>query len=79
MTDTQTMPPSSSILAATIGVTFVGPCNLPQKTMLGFLHINRNWVHDALLWLKLNNPIYRDIVISTDRLSQLPVSLTHFD
>lgn len=37
MTDTQTMPPSSSILAATIGVTFVGPQNLPQKTMLGFL------------------------------------------
>lgn len=36
MTDTQTMPPSS-ILAATIGVTFVGPQNLPQKTMLGFL------------------------------------------
>ena len=73
MTDTQTMPPSSSILAATIGVTFVGPHNLPQKTMPGFLRVNRNRVHDALLWLKLNNPVYRDIVISADRLSQLPL------
>ena len=40
MTDSQVMPPSSSILAATIGITFVGPCNLPQKTMPGFLRVN---------------------------------------
>ena len=73
MTDTQIMPPSSAILAATIGVTFVGPRNLPQKTMPGFLHVNRHRVHDALLWLKQNNPIYRDIVISSSRLEQLPL------
>lgn len=72
MTDTQTMPPSS-ILAATIGVTFVGPQNLPQKTMLGFLWVNCNHVHNTLLWLKLHNPIYQDIIISTNRLEQLPV------
>ena len=73
MTDSQIMPPSSSILAATIGVTFVGPRNLPQKTMPGFLRVNRDRVHDALLWLKMHNPIYRDIVISADRLLELPV------
>ena len=60
MTNSQVMPPSSSILAATIGVTFVGPGNLPQKTMPGFLRVNRRRVHDALQWLKKNNPIYRD-------------------
>ena len=37
MTNSQVMPPSSSILTATVGVTFVGPSNLPQKTMPGFL------------------------------------------
>jgi hypothetical protein len=73
MTDTQIMPPCSSILAATIGVTFVGPRNLPQKTMPGFLRVNRVRVHDALLWLKIHNPIYRDIVISKERLQDLPV------
>jgi hypothetical protein len=31
------MPPSSTILATTIGITFVGLKNLPQKTMPGFL------------------------------------------
>ena len=72
MTDSQCMPPSSSILAATIGVTFVGPHNLPQKTMPGFLRVNRQRVHDALLWLKTNNPLYRNIVISTSRLNELP-------
>ena len=73
MTDSQFMPPSSSILAATIGVTFVGPGNLPQKTMPGFLRVNRRRVHDALQWLKENNPVYRDIIISTTRLDELPV------
>ena len=52
MTDSQLMPPSSTIFAATIGVTFIGPCNLPQKTMPGFLRVNRCHVRNALLWLK---------------------------
>ncbi|KAH9073594.1 hypothetical protein EDB83DRAFT_2172053, partial [Lactarius deliciosus] len=66
MTDTQIMPPSASILTATIGVTFVGPKNLPEKTMPGFLCVNCARVHVALLWLKENNPLYWDIIISLD-------------
>ena len=73
MTDSQIMPPSSSILTATIGVTFIGPHNLPQKTMPGFQQVNRDHVHNVLLWLKMHNPIYRDIVISANRLLELPV------
>ncbi|KAH9045123.1 hypothetical protein EDB84DRAFT_1265854 [Lactarius hengduanensis] len=73
LTDTQIMPPSLAILATTIGVTFVGPKNLPEKTMPGFLWVNRTRVRLALEWLKFNNPIYRDIVISSDRLCELPV------
>ncbi|KAH9161206.1 hypothetical protein EDB89DRAFT_1861768 [Lactarius sanguifluus] len=73
LTDTQTMPPSSAILAATIGITFVGPNNLPEKTMPGFLQVNQTHVRLALEWLKSNNPIYRDIIISSKRLCELPV------
>ena len=40
MTESQVMPPSAEILSATIGVTFVGPKNLPEKTLPGFLHVN---------------------------------------
>ena len=72
MTSGNIMPPPPAILAATIGVTFVGPNNLPQKTMPPFLRVNRTRVHDALCWLKANNPIYRDITISTERLHALP-------
>ena len=72
MTDTQVMPPLPAILAATVGVTFVGPKNVPEKTMPGFLRVNRNRVRTALQWLKDNNPLYRDIIISTDRLNNLP-------
>jgi hypothetical protein len=73
MTDSQIMPPSSSILTATIGITFVGPGNLPEKTMPGFLRVNRNRVRQALQWLKDNNPIYKHIIISSERLNSLPV------
>lgn len=66
------LPASSSILAATIGVTFVGPRNIPQKTMPGFLHVNRNRVRHTLQWLKQNNPVYEDIHICPDRLNDLP-------
>ena len=41
--------------------------------MPGFLRVNRRRVHDALLWLKQNNPIYHHIIISVDRLNELPL------
>ena len=72
LTGEKTMPPPSRILAATVGVTFVGPRNLPQRTLPGFLRVNRNHVRDALVWLKTNNPLYGDIVICDDRLRDLP-------
>ncbi|KAH9009398.1 hypothetical protein EDB85DRAFT_1881628, partial [Lactarius pseudohatsudake] len=74
MADGQIMPPSPSILAATIGVTFVGPKNLPEKTMPGFLRVNRARVCAALVWLKNNNPLYEKIVISSERLNALPTN-----
>ena len=61
-----------TILAATIGVTFVGPRNYPQRTMPGFLRVNRVCVRRALEWLKDNNHLYADITISEERLAALP-------
>lgn len=72
LTGDRTMPPPSQILAATVGVTFVGPRNLPEKTLPGFLRVNRERVCDALEWLQINNPLYADIDISMDRLGELP-------
>jgi hypothetical protein len=44
---------------------------MPEKTMPGFMHVHRNRVMAALVWLKTNNPIYANIEISEDRLNQL--------
>jgi hypothetical protein len=68
----QTMPPAANILSATIGVTIVGPQNLPERTLPGFLRVRRGRVLAALKWLKTNNPVYADIIISDVRLNKLP-------
>lgn len=39
MLDGKTLPLSPDILAATIGVTIIGPKNLSEKTLPGFLHM----------------------------------------
>ena len=72
MLDGKTFPHSPDILAATIGVTIIGPQNFPERTLPGFLRVRRVRVKEALIWLKANNPIYADIKISEDTLAQLP-------
>lgn len=67
------MLPLADILAATIGVMFVGPKNVLQRTLPSFLQVNRDCIQAALLWLKANHPFYWSIMISTERLEQLSV------
>lgn len=71
MVGDKVMPPPSKIFASTIGVTIVGPKNVPEKTMPGFLRVRRQRVRAALVWLKANNPFYSGIDISEERLGQL--------
>ncbi|KAJ3568696.1 hypothetical protein NP233_g5549 [Leucocoprinus birnbaumii] len=67
-----TMPPPANILSATIGVTLIGPRGFPERTMPDLLKVRRQRVRDALAWLKANNPLYSNIVMSEERLQQLP-------
>jgi len=64
-------PRPTRILASTIGVTFVGPKNLPEKSLPGFLHVRKHRVRDALIWLRRNNPLYANITIAEERLQEL--------
>lgn len=68
-----TMPPPAQILSAMIGITFVGPRGQTLATLPDMFRVKRQNVRDALLWLKQNNPLYSDIVISEETLSQLPI------
>jgi hypothetical protein len=67
------MPPPSQILAATIGITFVGPSGMRERTLPDFFQVRRLRVLDALRWLKLHNPLYANIEIAQERLDQLPL------
>jgi hypothetical protein len=71
MVDGHMLPNPSEILASTIGITLIGPNNLKEKMMPGFLWVRRQRVREALIWLKANNPVYADITISDEQLEQL--------
>jgi hypothetical protein len=66
------MPPSPDILAATIGVTFVGAGKLPMRTLPDMFIVRRQRVSDALVWLKANNPLYACVELSEENLQSLP-------
>ncbi|KAJ3902364.1 hypothetical protein F5879DRAFT_777939, partial [Lentinula edodes] len=72
MVDEGYLPPRPSILAATIAVTFVGPRNVPLKTLAPMLSVRRRRVADALRWLIANNPLYAGIKISQQNLDAFP-------
>jgi hypothetical protein len=60
------------ILAATIGITFVGPRNLPDKALPDAFKVRKARVQRALEWLKEHNPLFSNITISASRLAELP-------
>ncbi|KAF8438103.1 hypothetical protein L210DRAFT_984820 [Boletus edulis BED1] len=66
------LPHHPNVLAATIGVTLVGAKNIPDRCLPSFLRVSRRRVHDALVFLKNNNPFYEHIRISEENLSLLP-------
>ena len=72
MVNSDVMPPPARILASTIGVTIVGPKNMPEHTMPGFLKVRRDYIRDTLVWLHMHNPLYANIFISEPRLNEFP-------
>ena len=72
MVDGSIMPQRAKVLAATIGITFVGPKNLPDRGLPDMFRVRRAQVQRALEWLKANNPLFTNITISASRLAELP-------
>jgi hypothetical protein len=72
MVDGSIMPQRAKVLAATIGITFVGPKNLPDRGLPDMFKVRRLRVQRALEWLKANNPLFANITISASRLAALP-------
>ncbi|KAI6009201.1 hypothetical protein BKA83DRAFT_4070821 [Pisolithus microcarpus] len=67
------MPRPPVILASLITVSFVGVGQLPKNWLHSLFWVHHNVVHEALLWLKRNNPkYYGNICIDNDCLQSLP-------
>ncbi|KAF7319428.1 ATP-dependent DNA helicase [Mycena chlorophos] len=67
MIEGRLFPHPPTLLAATLGVTFVGAKNKPLSVFPDLVYVSRVRVHAALVWLQKNNPLYADIVISDER------------
>ncbi|KAG9310724.1 hypothetical protein JVU11DRAFT_9325 [Chiua virens] len=57
---------------ATTLITYVGAQKLPKNWLKSTFRVRCRVVHDALLWLKNNNPQYNDTKILNERLAELP-------
>lgn len=69
MIDGLIMPQHAEVLAATIGITFVGPRNMPERCMPDMFTVRSSHVKNALEWLKEHNPLFAHITISASRLA----------
>jgi hypothetical protein len=74
MVEGNLLPHKPTLLVTTIAVTIIGPSKLPIKSLPPFLTVSRHRIKAALVFLKHENHLYRDIVISEANLSLLPES-----
>ena len=63
MVDGTIMPQPAKVLATMMGITFVGPRNLPDRGLPDMFKVRRGRVQSALEWLKQNNPLYFNVTI----------------
>nr|GAT42479.1 predicted protein [Mycena chlorophos] len=66
------VPRPTLLLAAVIGVTFVGVGKAAMSIVPGICRVRRQHVFDALMWLKTHNRLYENMVISQENLRALP-------
>ena len=72
MVEGKMLPQHPRVLASLISVTYIGLGELPKPWLRSIFHVQRHAVHEALKWLKANNPYYADINISHRNLEDLP-------
>jgi hypothetical protein len=72
MVEGNLLPLPPIVLSATVAVTFVTPSGKREFCFPKTLYARRHKIREALQWLKANNPLYKDIVISEERLQSIP-------
>ena len=72
MVEGRLLPQHPQVLASLISVMYIGPGELPKPWLRSIFHVRRHTVHEALKWLKANNPYYAEIDINLANLEDLP-------
>lgn len=72
MVEGNLLPHNVEILASLVSVAFVNSKLRRARGFPGILHVRRQRVLDALLWLRSNNPMYFNIEISERNIDLLP-------
>lgn len=72
MLEGQLLPQPVISLASVLAITYLGTQKLPKNWLKNTFRVRQFVVHDALIWLKANNPLYGDINIANELLDQLP-------
>ncbi|KIO27385.1 hypothetical protein M407DRAFT_45631, partial [Tulasnella calospora MUT 4182] len=62
------LPRTPSDILGQLSVVFVGPGPLKETALKSVFRIRKSKVWDFLLWLKENNPLYKDRLLSLDQL-----------
>ncbi|KAG5220805.1 ATP-dependent DNA helicase [Salix suchowensis] len=69
----QSLPPHPRVLAAMIGITFVGLHNAPKQVLRGLFRVSCKRVRCARVWLRKNNLLYHHVEINKGHIQALPV------
>jgi hypothetical protein len=72
MVEGNLLPVPPTILSATVAVTFITPTGKCEYVFPRTLYARRHKIREALRWLKENIPLYKDVIISEERLQMIP-------
>ena len=69
------IPRPLAVLASTVQITFFfGSCTVPKNWLYNLFRVRRQYVWDALVWMKANNEwLCGQVDISTRRMFELPI------
>ncbi|KAG9318983.1 hypothetical protein JVU11DRAFT_1099 [Chiua virens] len=72
MLEGQLLPQPAIQLASVLAIMYIGSKKLPKLWLKSTFRVRHRIIYEALVWLKQNNAMYEDIVISRDHLKLLP-------
>ena len=72
MLEGQLMPQPAMQLASVLAITYIGSKKLPKSWLKSTFQVCWRIMYEALVWLKVHNEMYADVIILSECLQDLP-------